>query len=436
MPWRWLLAVGRADPGVLLRQRLVLGWMRHDHLPHPLSEGTAWVALANIGSETAQPEEQVRKTPKASGQRARPADHRELSAAVQEHFEKYGIDATKVLRRYPPVVSHDVERVQRITSYLAGLGVDVKRAVEVESRVLAGSLEKYEAVVGLLRANGVDVARVVTRNPDVLKRHVATLKRTMAAIKHCGHSVADIVDHSPNILRSTAAGVSCMLHLQNMSTVTKKGQSEQLAPATPDMDPRVALLFSLGLDSQLLLRKAPHVLNLSLDKLQTMIKFLEGLRVNAPKVLQMAPMILVLRVEAVQERVRFLSENGLDVERHVNSYPTLFYCSVERKLQPTLTFVLEEIGLTPADVDEAPAIWGCSLEGRLRPRFLYLMSLGRHPSKLTRLAIPADKWFSTQTAGKNLHHYYAWRLQNGYSVPRTFVSAGSTPKDNATPITG
>eukprot|EP00667_Euglena_gracilis_P011312 EG_transcript_11556 len=436
MPWRWLLRVGRADSGVL-RQRLVPGWTSHDHLPHPLREGTAWVALANVGSETSLPEEQVRKMPKASGRRGRPADHRELSAAVQEHFEKYGIDVTKVLRRYPPFVSHGVERVQRITSYLAGLGVDVKRAVEADSRVLAGKVEKYETVVGLLRANGVDVARVVTRNPGVLKRRVATMKRTMAAIKHCGHSVADMVDCSPNILRSTEAGVSCMLHLQNMSTVTKDERSEQLAPATPDMDPRVTLLFSLGLDSHRLLRKAPHALNLSLDKLQTMIKFLAGLRVDTPKVLQRAPVILSLRVEALQERVRFLSENRLDVERHVNSCPTLLCCSVEQNLQPTLTFVLQEMGCTLADVDEAPVIWGCSLEGRLRPRFLYLMSLGRKPPKLTRLAIPADKVFATQTAGKHLHHYYDWRLQNGYSVPRSHASSGhSTSKDNATPITG
>eukprot|EP00667_Euglena_gracilis_P019223 EG_transcript_20549 len=159
-------------------------------------------------------------------------------AEVRQHLEEYGIDVLKVAKRYPPLEHYGVERVEVVTSYLAGLGVDVKRVVEVRPTLLRGSVEKYEAVEGLLRANGVDVAHAVTLHPNVLTRRVDTLQRTMAAIAHCGHSVAAVVRRQPAILRASTTAISAMLQLHSLAMPLEDGSAAQpLEPA----DPMVAL---------------------------------------------------------------------------------------------------------------------------------------------------------------------------------------------------
>eukprot|EP00667_Euglena_gracilis_P017079 EG_transcript_17931 len=188
------------------------------------------------------------------------------SAEVQRHLDVFAIDVRKVVRLCPAVAKYNVERVERITSYLAGLKVDVRRVVEAYPRLLAGQVERYEAVVELLRANGVDVVNAINRCPSVLRRRLDPLRHTMAAIAACGHSVADVVDRRPAMLRCTPSDVAAMLQLHRRSaasaTPERPASSQPLpspAGALEAADPRVALLASLGLDTDRLLRRAPNV---------------------------------------------------------------------------------------------------------------------------------------------------------------------------------
>eukprot|EP00667_Euglena_gracilis_P029415 EG_transcript_38927 len=82
------------------------------------------------------------------------------------------------------------------------------------------------------------------------------------------------------------------------------------------------------------------------------------------------------------------------------------------------------MGRSTADLDGTPSIWGYDLQGRLRPRFLFLKSLGKSPTSLSRFAATSDQRFATTVAGTDLQRYYDWRRQNGYSVPR---GAAATP---------
>eukprot|EP00667_Euglena_gracilis_P027657 EG_transcript_34430 len=119
----------------------------------------------------------------------------------------------------------------------------------------------------------------------------------------------------------------------------------------------------------------------------------------------------------MQRRVQFLAENGLNVVRHINGRPHVLLYSVEQKLQPTLTFVVEEMKRTTVELNAAYHLWSYSLEGRLRPRFQYLQSLGLSRPDLVSFGSYSDARFASRLAGTDLQHYYAWRLRNGYAVP-------------------
>eukprot|EP00667_Euglena_gracilis_P024351 EG_transcript_27927 len=152
---------------------------------------------------------------------------KDANAAVQTLFRNYDIDLIKVVQRYPAVRGYDVQRVERVTSYLAGLGVDVKRVVEQRPAVLAGQVEKYDAVVQWLRHNGVNVARAVGTNPGVLSRPISALQEIGDAICSCGHSVANVVHRFPSILRMSSANVSLVLQPGELTHPMKELSDEE-----------------------------------------------------------------------------------------------------------------------------------------------------------------------------------------------------------------
>eukprot|EP00667_Euglena_gracilis_P011245 EG_transcript_11471 len=342
--------------------------------------------------------------------RGRPQkENRTPSVAVQAHLATYNIDVVKVVKAYPPIASYDEERVQKVTAYLARMGVDVKRVVDKYPMILSGQVEAYEKVVQLLRDNGVDVVRAVDLNPNVLQRRIATLQCAMDAVVSCGHTVADIFTRYPGFMRMSAADVSIMLELQ--------GQTNAAAtrPHRP-MHPKALLFYSLGLDSEWLLKKMPRALALSMDKLQSVLQYLNSLGVDVSKVVRSNPTVLGFRTEALQQRVQFLKENGFNVVQSVNGCPSLLYLNVERKLRPILDFVVQDMGLAPSELNKAGRTWTYDLEGRLRPRFFYLKSLGRSAGSLSTFAICSDVRFATRIAKTDLQEYYAWRRRNGHSV--------------------
>eukprot|EP00667_Euglena_gracilis_P011453 EG_transcript_11705 len=342
---------------------------------------------------------------------------KEANDAVQSLLRHYDIDILKVVQRYPPVQAYDVQRVERVVLYLAGLGVDVKRVVEKHPTVLAGKVEAYDVVVQWLRHNGVDVARVVGADPSVLSRRIGTLQEIGDAICGCGHSLADVAHRVPSIFRTSSADASLVLQLRKLA----HGPREIFDKERPsgEVDRKLALLSSLGLDANRLLRKAPQVLRCSSSKLFAVAEYLNKQGLDSRKIAQSAPHVLGQRPEALQTRLQFFAENGLDALKHVNGTPTVLACSVERKLQPTLKFLIEEMGRTRAELDNAYNLWSYDLNGRLRPRLLYLRSLGKEPRKgLAHFGSFSDQRFAASFAKTDLEHYYAWRRQNGYPVPR------------------
>eukprot|EP00667_Euglena_gracilis_P019197 EG_transcript_20521 len=256
-----------------------------------------WVALSHIGlvptPALANPSIPRRRGPPRK-------ENRIPSEAVQAHLTTFKFDVPKLLQRHPPIASYDVERVQRITSYLAGLGVDVKRVVQVMPSLLGGKVEAYDAVVQLLRNNAVDPSRAINSYPGILKRRCATLQRTMDAIASCGFCVADVVNLDPRIWRRSAADLS----LYQTNTATN---------SSPEMQHKAALLSSVGLEFKWFLKRMPKVLFLHTDKLQRTLQYLKDLGVNVPKVLYSAPGLLEHSPGALQQRVQFLLESGLDV---------------------------------------------------------------------------------------------------------------------------
>eukprot|EP00667_Euglena_gracilis_P017059 EG_transcript_17905 len=293
-----------------------------------------WVVTPVVGLT-----EQLPSSARRRGRRR--IENRVPDAAVQAHLAEFGIDVPKVVQRYPPVASYNVERVQKVTAFLVKLGVDVKHVVEQFSVVLSGKVEAYEAVVKLLRDNGINVAKAVTSFPGVLGRRIPTLQTIMDAISHSGSSVADIINKDPIILRFSALDTSVILDLSASNASPRQ------------MHPKAALFFSLGVDANLLLKRMPRVLTLSMDKLQAAVDYLKALHVDVPVVVHRAPSVLGFRLESLQQRVHFLLENGLDVVRQVNGCPEVLYYNIDKKLRPILTFVVQEMGRSLPELNVA-----------------------------------------------------------------------------------
>eukprot|EP00667_Euglena_gracilis_P011392 EG_transcript_11639 len=403
--WKPVLSATLSLQTLCGRQKLT---GRCDYIDHQHYSGPSpWIALAILG-----PPADINIC--VGG--VDPARSRLPSTELQNHLKLYTIDVERLVQRYQRIVFYDVERVERVTSYLAGLGVDVRQAVERFPILLGGRVEKYEAVVQLLRDEGIDVVRVVNRIPSILTRRVVTLQRTMDAISGSGCSVADVSYRHPPIFRCSATNLSSTLEI--LSTRLDQTCQQRTAAILPDhKDSRGMLLSSLGLNAEWLLRKAPRVAAVGFDKIREVVDLLERLGVDAPKVVRSAPAVLTLHLQSLQQRLLFLSDNGLDVVRQVNGCPTILCFSIERKLQPTLAFVVHDMGRSASDLNGAYNIWTCSLKGRLQPRFLYLKSLGRSPASLSQFGSLSDERFAASIAGTDRQHYYAWREQNGFLVP-------------------
>eukprot|EP00667_Euglena_gracilis_P012358 EG_transcript_12688 len=396
-------------------------------LPHRLPstasglQRSPWLALATV-STIALPPVTTAVGRGTLWRRRLPGDQCPApNAEVQALFDQYGIDGQKVVQGHVAIANYDGQRVERMTSYLASLGVDVKCAVEKYPKVLVGRVEAYEEVVQLLRDHGVNITHAVGSQPAVLTRR-GTMQLMVNAIVGCGHSVADVFRRDPSLLRASAARLSLTLQLLQ----SRPNESE---------DPRIMLLRSLGLDADVLMKRAPQLLVTSFDKMKAAVVYLEGLGVDVPKAVRLAPRVLIRRLETLEQHVHFLSVNGLDVLRHVNGCPTLFYLSIERKLQPTLTFVVEEMGRSKADMNGAYNLWTCSLEGRLRPRLLFLKSLGKSPTALSQFGSFSDQRFVATFARTDLQQYYDWRRQNGYPAPLGTVPAPPATSGTVHPTT-
>eukprot|EP00667_Euglena_gracilis_P013187 EG_transcript_13593 len=252
------------------------------------ADPSQWVALT-FAESTIEPLAQ--STTRRRRGRAR-NENRVPSMAVQTHLEAYGINVQKLVQSYPPIASYDLERVQKVTSYLNDLQVDVKRVVEAYPRLLSGQVDTYNKVVELLRHNDVNVARAVNLHPAVLTRGLTAIQNTMDAISSCGHSVARVVNRCPSVLRSSKSNVSAALELQDESLASKKrlaGPLTQEPPLCRNMHPKAVLLSSLGLDADWMLRKMPQVLTLTVDKCQRAVNYLNTLGVDVPKVVRLAP---------------------------------------------------------------------------------------------------------------------------------------------------
>eukprot|EP00667_Euglena_gracilis_P020495 EG_transcript_22203 len=204
----------------------------------------------------------------------------------------------------------------------------------------------------------------------------------MSAIAGHGHCVADVVNLHPGVLRSSSSNISALNQLRSRS------RSVAGVPCNPEQpplalqgqaNPLVALFSSLGLDVAILLKRAPQIFGLKPDKLSAVVDYLKELNVDVVNVLQRAPYVFGRRPAALQQRVQFLSENGLNVVRHVNACPSMLSLSVEQKLQPIFSFMVDEMGRSPSELDSACSIWSCSLEGRLRPQSAGIYSASMDP---------------------------------------------------------
>eukprot|EP00668_Euglena_longa_P000890 GGOE01001076.1.p1 GENE.GGOE01001076.1~~GGOE01001076.1.p1 ORF type:complete len:411 (+),score=71.56 GGOE01001076.1:72-1304(+) len=303
-----------------------------------------------------------------------------------------------------------------VVTLLDRLGLDGLAVAQQTPNVLHADVTAMEATAQFLRKQRVDVVAAVHATPYMLLRDVAHWQLAWDTVATCGIDPAGIVCRQPAML--LCAGSEFPLALPSHKKRDQTHQRFRIFFISRDaLAAKAAFLASLKLDATGLLRIAPRTFSLDIEHMRGVVQYLEKFDLDISRTLTRAPQILERRVETLQRKVQFLTENRLDVNSHIHGCPQVLLYSVERKLQPALNFVVQEMGRPIAEVNATPTLWRYSLEGRLRPRAGYLRALQRDGCSLDYFLRLPERTFANSVAGRRLSNFLRWKQKNGYASP-------------------
>eukprot|EP00667_Euglena_gracilis_P017050 EG_transcript_17919 len=287
-----------------------------------------WALMSTSGRRVAK----GRETPPSGGASAAPAVP--VHPDVEEHLTRYGLDVPRISLRHPSLKNYNLERVKQITSFLEdGLRVDVRRVVTGRPKILGANTAVIAERVKFLQSRKVDVAAVANAFPTILVHSIAALRQKFDAIDSFGMDAAQVINQEPMVLRIGTSKVAASSH-----TLAYNSSSGSV------LLPQAQFLHSFGLDPPEVFSKSPQLQFIPIENMQAVVDYLQEEGVNVKKVLKCTHKILYYRLPVLQEKVSFLRDSDLDVVKHINYNPHVLTCSIDRKLQPVLNFVLTDMG--------------------------------------------------------------------------------------------
>jgi len=239
------------------------------------------------------------------------------------------------------------------TQLLHSHGVDTKNFGKPFRRTLKYDASKTEAVVNILAHHRIEVGKVISRNPELLS------------------------------LASEVLGA------------------------------RIEFMKALGIDAPKAVHCHPTVLNLLSQTIKTKMLFLASIGFDAKALIHRSSAVLTHSEPAILNCIAFLKDSGLDAMRIINADPNVFGYNIERKLRPTIAFILHDMGRPLDEISRCPRCFSASLVQRLKPRYRYTVLYGkRNDYSLNTFATKTDEYFVRMVGHKPLEHYIQWRASH------------------------
>eukprot|EP00667_Euglena_gracilis_P022002 EG_transcript_24306 len=261
--------------------------------------------------------------------------------------------------RYPPLHAYSADRVVRITLFLQGLGVDVGRVLLKRPRILSLNVANAGKVVQVLRDRKVDLTKLINSAPEVLQRRPSSVRQKMDLLESFGHSAPKQIRRFPATL-----GVNFGTLQASMAYLARLGGKTRhhfIPLSVPKLKAKAVFLRRNGIDPGKAFQRAPDLTGISIEKMESVLICLHRSHLDVLKVVGDIPMILTLRLETIYSKLKFFHDNNLDFVAIVNKNPVVLLYNIERKLKPTLDFVLKEMQREPEEIVLYPRLWGVSL---------------------------------------------------------------------------
>ncbi|CAM6127902.1 unnamed protein product [Calypogeia fissa] len=206
-----------------------------------------------------------------------------------------------------------------------------------------------------------------------------------------------------------------------------------------ELEKMILLLESVDVDTAKVLAVCPSIVNISLDKLKSVIDHLEfcGLRrKDLGRILSMTPQILELSVKNhLRPAVRFLlKEVGLrkaDLRKVIIRCPRLLVASVDSQLRPTMHY-LKGLGFSSMEslVSNNATILTFGIQSKLLPKIQFLQTFGVSHDEAVTMVVRFPAIFNygveqnlqpkydylVNVMGRDVGHLKAFPQYFGYSL--------------------
>eukprot|EP00667_Euglena_gracilis_P010744 EG_transcript_10950 len=379
----------------------------------------------------------------------------ERVGTVTSYLEGLGVNVKRVVESQPGLLACPVPALEAVVCLLRNHDINVAKAIQYSPPILKHSLCHLQDVIGFIFAQHPNPLQFINDHPDVLgirkKKLISifatsqqdspseALRTTMELYPSCldshvifMHSLC--LDHrkvfkiAPQLFRMRIEKLQSVAnflkglgldvaHILQTDPLIMCYQVEKLQERIKNFESCVSLLGPTVPAHQAIkwaFGKAPSLFRAKVQTVHDASEYLRQLNVDINKVLRHNPQLLGFHVATLSKKEHVLRDHNLDAARMVRACPAVFGFSIERKIKPMLSFLLNEMERSADEVNGAPAVLGLNLEKRLRPRFMYLRSLGRDTYSISYAALTKDAVFSRDLAGRDLAHYYQWRTQNGF----------------------
>jgi hypothetical protein len=288
------------------------------------------------------------------------------------------VDAALLQRRTPPADPTPTAS----SDLLAAHGVDVERVQKRFSAALRYDVRRLQEVLRVLIASHLDPAKVINRRPQVLQVKPDVLASNLAFLQTLPMNVKKAVESCP----------------QSLIFPSKTLQS------------KLEAFSRLGLSTEMAIKRSSAIFTRSDEAIPQKLSSLQHMGLDAKSIVARFPPILGLTDQYISAKLTYLRNLGLDAVRIINAYPQVISLDIDRKLQPTIEFLIKDTGRSLEEINRYPACLTYSLERRIKPRYRYMMAHSKRKDySIGTLLSTNDERFAWIVAAQSVQHYHQLR---------------------------
>lgn len=329
---------------------------------------------------------------------------------VQERLEflrKIGL-RTEAINNYPLMVTCSIKKnLIPVLDYLEKLGITAKALptliekypLVLHSSVVIDLMPVIDYLLGL-DIHQKDIPNVLLRFPDVLGfRLEGTMSTSVAYLIRTGvktRSIGRMLTAYPEIMGMRVAStikpkvdflISIGITQINVATLLETRPQLLGYNLNDTMRPAVDNLLKAGVKDEAIagmITECTDILGQNLkeklsEKSQWLVEQVKIASSDVPRIFEKLPQVLFIKEALAMGRISFFTNAGFsvdDVAKMVRDCPQVLAMSIEQSLEPSLTFLLQDMKRSIREVVDFPAYFTYNLTTRIQPRHKLISEKG------------------------------------------------------------